>query len=211
MSFLSNEAEEEKEKRLRMLNAVKEFLPAIKKTNGVKFIGLIGSITRDSLKPKDIDLVIRVTPSADLSPLATLFRKIVGRMSQIGKGADMFIYDNETGEYLGRICPYKECAPGIRRCEAGHCGKRPYLKDDLSTLRLQPFARKNVPVELHPTPRYNPPVAPDDVNEILLSHQPAPTSEEHVLKPRLHGQIRDARTSNRSSPQRGGQRVEEAL
>lgn len=170
MASLSNgEAEEEKEKRLRMLNVVKDFLPAIKKTSGVEFVGLIGSLTRDSPNPKDIDLVVCVTPSDDLSPLATIFRKISSRMLQIGKGADMFLYDTETGKYLGRICSHKECAPGIRRCEADHCGMRPYLKDDLSILQLQPFTRKKVPVELHPTLSYNPPEVPDDLNEILLS------------------------------------------
>jgi predicted nucleotidyltransferase len=165
-------AVEEKEKRLRMLNVVKEFLPVIKRTNGVQFIGLIGSITRDSPNPKDIDFVVCVTPSADLSELATIFRRIAGRMSQIGKGADMFVYDDGTDKYLGRICPYRECAPGTRRCDADHCGMRPYLKDDLSVLRLPPFARKKVPVELHPTPRYNPPQVPADVSEMLLGDRP---------------------------------------
>jgi len=160
-------------KRLRMLNVVKEFLPSIKRTNGVKFIGLIGSITRNSPQPKDIDLVVCVTPSADISELATIFRRIAGRMSQIGNGADMFVYDDESGTYLGRVCPYKECVPGIRRCDADHCGKRPHLKDDLSILRLPPFVRKDVPVELYPTLKYNPPEAPHDLSEVLLSDRSA--------------------------------------
>jgi len=154
--------------RLRMLNVVKEILPSIKRTNGVKFIGLIGSITRDSPQPKDIDLVVCVTPSADIPELAATFRRIAGRMSQIGKGADMFVYDYESGTYLGRVCPYKECVPGTRRCDADHCGKRPHLKDDFSILRLPAFVRKDVPVELYPTLRYNPPEAPHDVSEVLL-------------------------------------------
>jgi len=182
VSLSHGEARQEKENRMRMLNVVKEFLPVIERTNGVGFIGLIGSLARDSPKPKDIDLVVCVTPSSDLSELATIFRRIAGRMSQIGKGADMFIYDDETGKYLGRICPYRDCGPAIRRCDADHCGMRPYLKDDLSVLRLQPFARKKVPVELYPRRRYHPPQVPHDLNDVLLSDQPASTNVEHVFK-----------------------------
>jgi predicted nucleotidyltransferase len=159
----------EKENRIKMVNVVKEFLPAIKRTNGVKFIGLIGSLTRDSPEPKDIDMVVCVTPSADLPELGTVCKRIAGRMMQIGKGVDMFVYDDLSGEYVGRICQYRDCRPGIRRCRADHCRMRPYLKDDLSTIRLPAFVRKNVPVELHPTLRYNPPEAPEDVSEILLA------------------------------------------
>ena len=58
-------------KRLRMLNVVKEFLPSIERTNGVKFIGLIGSITRNSPQPKDIDQRLRMCVSRSISPRRT--------------------------------------------------------------------------------------------------------------------------------------------
>jgi len=166
-----------------MLNAVKDFLPAIKAVPGVEFIGLIGSITRESPNPKDIDYVLCVMPSTDLSELGKIFRKISGRMTQIGKGADMFVFDSENGEYLGRICSYRDCRPGIRRCDADHCGMRAYLKDDLSTIRLPAFVRKKVPVELYPKLRYNPPDAPDDLKQILLSEltPPAATRTNQTL------------------------------
>jgi predicted nucleotidyltransferase len=158
-----------REKRMEMLNILKEFLPSIKRAEGVEFIGLIGSITRDSPEPKDIDIVVCVTTPSDLSELGTVFRKIAGRMMQIGKGADMFVYDSESGNYIGRICGHRECRAGIRLCDADNCGKRPYLKDDLSILCLPPFVGEKVPVELYPRVRYNPPEAPSDVNEVLLT------------------------------------------
>ena len=53
--------------------------------------------------------------------------------------------------YLGRLCQWRECGPGLHRdCDAQHCGRRPYLHDDLETVRLPPDRVAAPPLELWP-------------------------------------------------------------
>ena len=53
--------------------------------------------------------------------------------------------------YLGRTCPYRECRPGIRTsCRARHCGRRPYLNDDLDVLNLPADVIAAPPLDLWP-------------------------------------------------------------
>ena len=77
-----------------------------------------------------------MTDDADLAPLATRGRKLQGHAKVFNRGGEVFPADPE-GNYLGRTCLRKQCAPGIpMSCDARHGGKRYYLHDDLKTTRL---------------------------------------------------------------------------
>jgi len=67
-----------------------------------------------------------------------------------GCGADVFLCDPRH-DYLGRVCQWKQCAPGIRpSCQAAHCGRREYLNDDLQNVRLDAKLVAAPPLELWP-------------------------------------------------------------
>jgi hypothetical protein len=88
--------------------------------------------------PKDVDLLIAVTDAADLTPMAHAARRLKGHAQSYNHGADVFVAD-PSEHYLGRLCPWKQCAPWIRAsCDALHCGRRPFLHDDLTTIQLAP-------------------------------------------------------------------------
>jgi hypothetical protein len=117
---------------------------------GVVRIAVLGSIITEKPDPKDVDLLIAVTDEADLAPLATAARRLKGHAQSYNHGADVFVADPQ-GHYLGRLCHWKRCAPGIRvSCDALHCGCRPFLHDDLATIQLAPDLVVHPPVELFP-------------------------------------------------------------
>ncbi len=117
---------------------------------GVTRIALLGSLTTPEPDPKDADLLVTVADDADLAPLAALGRRLQGRAQNRNRGADVFLADPE-GNYLGRTCPWRECRPGLRQsCDALHCGRRPYLHDDLATIKLALSLIAAPPVELWP-------------------------------------------------------------
>src|SRR6266496_668037 len=107
------------------------FSRAARRLPGVIRIALLGSLTTGKSDPKDVDLLLTVADGADLVPLATLGRKLRGRAQSLNRGADIFLAD-PAATYLGRICPWRDCRPGLRlRCDALHCGRRAHLHDDL--------------------------------------------------------------------------------
>lgn len=117
---------------------------------GIKRIALIGSLVTNKPDPKDVDLLVTVTDDADLAPLASLARKLQGHMQSLNRGADVFLAD-PFNNYLGRTCPWKQCRSGLRQsCDALHCGLRPYLHDDLNTIRLATSLVADPPLELWP-------------------------------------------------------------
>ena len=128
---------------------------------GVTRVALVGSITTTKPDPKDVDLLVTVEDTADLTPLAVLGRRLMGKTQSLASGADVFLADPE-GEYIGRICEWKDCRPGVRiRCDALHCGRRHYLHDDLKTVRLSSELIRSPPVILWPEPRWSEPMPPD--------------------------------------------------
>jgi hypothetical protein len=136
--------------RTRLIAEVLAFARAARQLPGVTRIALIGSLTTDEPEPKDADLLITVADDADLAPLATLGRKLQGHAQGFNRGGEVFLADPQ-GNYLGRTCPWKQCAPGIRmRCDALHCGKRHCLHDDLETIRLAKELIAAPPIELWP-------------------------------------------------------------
>src|SRR5438874_4869990 len=122
--------------RDRLLVGVRAFVQAARQLPGVTRLALIGSLTTTKPHPKDADLLVTVTDTADLARLAALARKLQGHAQRFNHGGDVFLADPH-GRYLGRTCPWKECAPGLRmRCDARHCGQRQFLHDDVSTITL---------------------------------------------------------------------------
>src|SRR5438094_801280 len=52
----------------------------------------------------------------------------------------------------GRLCHWRECRPGVRlACDARHCGRRPFLHDDLDVVTLDRGLVEAPPLELWPT------------------------------------------------------------
>ncbi|MFC7337455.1 hypothetical protein ACFQY0_09735 [Haloferula chungangensis] len=120
--------------------------------------------------PKDVDVLVEVDDGMPLGKLARLTRQLLGKTLQSGDGcaADVFI-SSPKGEYLGRICSYKNCAPDIQTsCQAKHCGRRTHLCDDLQNVHLDPSLVAAPPLSLVPDIVAHTGI-PDDVREILVA------------------------------------------
>jgi predicted nucleotidyltransferase len=157
------------DKRADLLCAVLAFVEKARQLPGVRSIALLGSLATSKAIPKDVDLLVEVDDSMPLEPLARLQRKLLGKTLQTGDscGADVFLC-NPQREYLGRICSWKQCAPGIRQsCQAQHCGKRTFLCDDLQNVRLDPKLVAAAPLELWPEIIIRTEI-PDDVQTLLV-------------------------------------------
>lgn len=153
--------------RPRLIEEALIFVRAASQLPGVTRIALIGSLTTKEPEPKDVDLLVTVTDAADLTPLATLGRKLSGHAQSFGRGGDLFLA-NSHGTYLGRACPWKRCGPGIRvSCDALHCGQRPYLHDDFEVIKLAKALITAPPLELWPGVVARVPI-PQDVEQGLL-------------------------------------------
>ena len=154
--------------RERLLAEVLAFVRAANQLSGVTRIALIGSLITDEPDPKDADLLITVADDTDLTPLATLGRKLQGHAQSFGRGGEVFLADPQD-HYLGRTCPWKRCGPGIRiSCDALHCGRRPYLHDDLETICLDEGLVVAPPIELWPQVVARMSVPGDVERELLL-------------------------------------------
>jgi predicted nucleotidyltransferase len=154
--------------RQQLLAEVLAFVQVASRLPGVTRIALIGSLATEQPDPKDADLLVSVSATMDLEPLATLARKLHGHAQSLGRGADVFLAD-PSGHYLGRTCPWKRCGPGIRlSCDALHCGRRLYLHDDLQIIRLDDGLVAAPPIDLWPQVTTRLPVPPD-VDQRLLS------------------------------------------
>ncbi len=122
--------------RDNLIQLVYEFYISCLKINEVKRIALVGSILTQKEKPRDVDLLLTIPDDLDLTRLAKISRVLQGKSGQLGGGADVFVA-NLRNEYLGRICIWKVCKFGVRmRCDADNCGRREYLHDDLSVIKL---------------------------------------------------------------------------
>jgi predicted nucleotidyltransferase len=150
-----------------MFAEVRRFVRFARDIPGVLRISLIGSLTTDKEFPKDIDVLVTVSDECDLTALAQRGRELNGHMSRHQAGAEVFLA-NQYGHYLGRTCPWRNCAPGHRtRCDAANCGLRPYLHDDLAAIRLQEQVIIHPPVLLWPDAIAEQNV-PADVREQLI-------------------------------------------
>ncbi|MBN2285943.1 MAG: hypothetical protein JXI43_05805 [Tissierellales bacterium] len=138
------------ENRTKLLEELALFLFNTVTISGITRIALIGSLCTNKSNPKDIDVLINIEDSADLSPLAKQIRGLNGRVQTFNHNAEVFLA-NTQGKYLGRICHWKDCRPGIRlSCDALNCGARKYLHDDLKTITLTKELVLYPPLELWP-------------------------------------------------------------
>lgn len=136
------------------------------KLDGVVRIAFVGAICTDKQYPKDIDLLVTISPEVDMSKLATLGRRLKGKGQGINSGADIFLADPD-GHYLGRICPKKDC--GMRypaSCDALNCGKLPHLNDDLRVLDLDKQLIADPPLIVHPAISFKDGLPEDLMNEL---------------------------------------------
>jgi hypothetical protein len=146
---------------------VRQFVRDARQIEGVRRMALIGSLATSKEFPKDIDFLVTVSDDCDLAPLARLGRQISGRMNRHQSGVDVFLA-SESGDYLGRTCPWKKCGPSYRKsCDAIHCGKRSYLHDDFNEMRLKKELIAQPPVSLWPRPSASC-SAPHDVHVQLI-------------------------------------------
>ncbi len=133
-----------------LLDEVLRFVERARACPGVRRIALIGSLSRNKDNPKDADVLVTVDDDADLTALAAAGRRLQGRAQSRNSGADIFLADL-SGNYIGRICHWRECRPGIRvACDARHCGRRHFLHDDLDDVTLDAALIKLPPLELWP-------------------------------------------------------------
>lgn len=133
-----------------LLSEIRSFVNSVRNHPGVQRIALVGSLATDKGNPKDADVLVTVDDDADLTPLATAGRRLKGHAQSRNNGADIFLAD-PSGNYIGRICHWRRCYPGVRAsCDARHCGKRPFLHDDLDDVTLDASSIKSPPLELWP-------------------------------------------------------------
>jgi hypothetical protein len=154
------------EPRRPLLLGAYSFVRAARLCPGVRHIALLGSLVTAKAVPKDVDLLVTVEPATDLIPLARAGRRLKGLAQTINLGADIFLADT-SGQYLGRICHYRECHPRAA-CRAQYCGLRKHLNDDLNLVTLSKDLLASPPIELWPKVIRRLAV-PEDVEEILLA------------------------------------------
>jgi hypothetical protein len=153
--------------RPTLLSAALFFTQKASQLPGISRIALFGSLATAKADPKDVDLLVTISDEMDLTPLATLARKLLGKTQAINHGTDVFLAD-VNHKYLGRICLWKICGPGIRQsCDAQHCGLRTYLHDDLRAIRLNSSLVAEPPLVLWPQVIVNGSV-PEDIESMLL-------------------------------------------
>ncbi len=157
-------------KRADLLRAVLAFVQGSRHLPGVRRVALLGSLATSKPIPKDVDLLVEVDDDMPLDGLARLQRQLLGTTMQTGDscGADVFLC-NPLGNYIGRICSWKSCGPGIRQsCQAQHCGRREYLNDDFQNVRLDAALLAEPPLELWPEIIARTQL-PNDVHEALVT------------------------------------------
>jgi predicted nucleotidyltransferase len=140
------------DKRTDLLRAVLEFVRDAREIPGVRRIALLGSLVTDKAIPKDVDLLVEVDDQKPLTQLAKVRRQLAGKTMQTGDGcgADVFLC-SPRGDYLGRVCQWKKCAPGVRQsCPAQHCGRRKFVCDDLQSVTLDRHLLAEPPLDLWP-------------------------------------------------------------
>ena len=154
--------------RQQLLDGLRRFVASARQIADVRRIAVLGSIVTDKPDPKDIDVLVVVADETDLAPLATCSRRLQGHAQNFNRGADVFLAD-ERGTYIGRTCHWKDCRPGVRQsCDALHCGRRPYLHDDLDAIRLNSTLVLSPPVTLWPSVERRGQL-PQDVEEIVAA------------------------------------------
>lgn len=158
------------DKRPELIAAVLTFVENVSGLPGIRRISLLGSLATQKPHPKDVDLLVEIGSGTDLGQLAKRSRQLRGKTMQTGesRGADVFLCSAD-GEYLGRVCGWRECRPGLRQsCEALHCGAVEYLHDDLQNVKLSRELVAEPPIDLWPEVVLRIDSLPDDVRTGLV-------------------------------------------
>ena len=149
------------------IHEVRIFTNKAKTIPGVLKIALIGSLTTDKANPKDIDMLLTISDDMDLSRLAKITRQMNGHVQAYNHNAEVFL-SNAQNQYIGRICHWKDCGPGIRAsCDAVHCGLRKYLHDDFGSIHLDSSLINDPPIVLWPEAKISH-ETPDDLIKDLF-------------------------------------------
>lgn len=156
------------EVRATLLDLTRQFVHAARRTPGVLRIAVLGSLLTAKPRPKDADVLVTIVDGIALTALARLGRRLKGSaQAQLNSGADVFLA-NAAGDYLGRICHYRECHPRVL-CRARHCGAVAHLADDLDLVALKPDLIAAPPLELFPDVVMRVSL-PEDVERLLVAH-----------------------------------------
>jgi hypothetical protein len=159
--------EEQVPLRTFLLNGVLHFTITVGGLPGVSRIALMGSLATQKISPKDADVLVTVAADSSLDRLAKAGRTLKGYAQTRNSGADIFLADPE-GQYIGRVCHWRECRPGIRlACQARRCGQREFLNDDLHVVNLPSTLVVAPPIEIWPIVVRRVAI-PADVEQILL-------------------------------------------
>jgi hypothetical protein len=151
-----------------LIAEVRNFLARVAGLPGIRRAAMIGSLTTPKPNPKDADLLVWVDDALDLQRLATAGRQLKGRAQTRNHGADVFLV-GPNNQYLGRICRFRDCRPGIRvSCPALHCGRRRHLCDDLQVITLPPQVIQSPSVDLWPEVAIHANV-PEDVRDMVMA------------------------------------------
>lgn len=149
------------------IQEVKIFTNKAKTIPGVLKIAVIGSLSTSKANPKDIDMLLTIDDDMDLSRLAKITRQMNGHVQAYNHNAEVFL-SNRKDQYIGRICHWKDCGPGIRKsCDAMHCGLRKYLHDDLCSVCLDSSLINNPPIVLWPEVKMSGEIPDDLIKEIF--------------------------------------------
>ena len=159
--------EEQEPLRTFLLSGVLRFTLAAARLPGLHRIALIGSLTTSKMSPKDADVLVTVGLDSSLDRLAKAGRALKGYAQTRNSGADIFLA-SPKGQYIGRVCHWRECRPGIRlACQAQQCGRREFLSDDLQNVNLPSTLVAAPPIEIWPAVVRRVTV-PADVEQFLL-------------------------------------------
>ena len=154
--------------REHLLNAAKWFMEEASRLEEVDQVALVGSLCTAQKKPRDLDLLVTVSPGSSIKALGKLKRKLQGKISRGSMGSDVFIA--EGGRYIGRACQYREpwpradCMARKLRCADG----REFLCDTSANFSLDQDVIDNPPVILWPEVKQNADV-PADVQKLLAA------------------------------------------
>ena len=151
-----------------LLLAAKWFVEKASTIDAVQQIALIGSICTGKKNPKDIDLLLTLTPGANIAPLSRLKRQMQGRIQRGLLGADVFLM--EEGKYLGRPCRYREPHPRVVCAHDGlMCSlERSFLCNTSAAFNLEKKLLVSPPIILFPKFRASVEV-PADIRTVFMN------------------------------------------
>jgi len=83
--------------------------------------------------PKDIDLAIWLSSLDNLGKIRKTMTQTISDLTKRTPGlcdgsVEMFVFDHQSGQYLGRVCHFNQCPKGHSDCVDKDCGEPKYLK-----------------------------------------------------------------------------------